>query len=286
MILSKIKKISVFLILIFSISSLFLFPQGRSYLWNDHYSAEQSMAVRIEAPEGFSRVETEEDTFADWLRHLPLKEGNPPVYLYNGEEMTNQGAHFAVVDIDTGRKNLQQCADAVIRLRAEYLYSINDFDSIHFNFTSGDTAFFTQWAEGIRPRITGDSVEWIQTGRRDDSYGSLRKYLDSVFTYAGSASLSAELAAVDDLRDIRIGDVFIKGGYPGHAVIVVDMAVDNAGKKIFLLAQSYMPAQDIHILKNLNDSALSPWFEAGAGDRLKTPEWIFDWSALKRFKQN
>lgn len=272
--------------LIFLASSPLVLSQNLKYLWHDHYSAGQSLAARIDVPAGFHRIEVEEGSFADWLRHLPLKEGAPPVFLYTGKKKANQGAHFAVIDIDPGTKNLQQCADAVIRLRAEYLYSIGDFDSIHFNFTSGDTAFFTQWAEGIRPKITGDSVEWIQTGRRDDSHSSFRKYLEIVFSYAGSASLSSELAAVDDISDIRIGDVFIKGGYPGHAVIVVDMAVDSTGKKIFLLAQSFMPAQDIHILKNLNDSALNPWFEAVAGGKLDTPEWIFNWGELKRFKQN
>ena len=50
---------------------------------------------------------------------------------------------------------------------------------------------------------------------------------------------------------MQIGDVFIKGGFPGHAVVVLDMAEnDRTGQRVFLLAQSYMPAQDIHIMKN------------------------------------
>ena len=50
---------------------------------------------------------------------------------------------------------------------------------------------------------------------------------------------------------LQPGDVFIKGGSPGHAVIVVDVAIyTQTGKKVFLLAQSYMPAQQIHILVN------------------------------------
>ena len=45
---------------------------------------------------------------------------------------------------------------------------------------------------------------------------------------------------------MQIGDVLIQGGSPGHAVIVVDMAENPAtGEKLYLLAQSYMPAQDI-----------------------------------------
>jgi len=52
---------------------------------------------------------------------------------------------------------------------------------------------------------------------------------------------------------------------PGHAVIVVDMAEDAKGQRAFLLAQSYMPAQDIHILKNPMDADLSPWCRVPRG---------------------
>jgi hypothetical protein len=40
-----------------------------------------------------------------------------------------------------------------------------------------------------------------------------------------------------------VGDVFIRGGSPGHAMLVVDMGEDAAGRKIYLVAQSYMPSQ-------------------------------------------
>jgi len=40
----------------------------------------------------------------------------------------------------------------------------------------------------------------------------------------------------------------IRAGSPGHAMLVVDVAEDERGRRIYLLAQSYMPAQDIHIV--------------------------------------
>jgi hypothetical protein len=49
----------------------------------------------------------------------------------------------------------------------------------------------------------------------------------------------------------------------------------NSGKKVFLLAQSYMPAQEIHVLKNPDDPALSPWYRLDFGETLRTPEWSF-----------
>ncbi len=50
-----------------------------------------------------------------------------------------------------------------------------------------------------------------------------------------------------------------------------------------MIAQSYMPAQDIHVLKNLNNPEISPWYDSNFGDKLYTPEWTFDKSQLMRF---
>ena len=260
------------------------FSQSFSYPWLERYEQSESIVNRIPVPDGYERINTIPGTFEDWLRWLPLKEGRPPVYLFNGQKKGNQDAHFAVVDIDVGKGDLQQCADAVIRLRAEYLYSIGEFDTIHFKFTSGHEAEFRKWIEGYRPVVSGNKVRWVKSAKRDSSYTSFREYLNSVFMYAGSYSLSRELCEVKDLREMKIGDVFIEGGFPGHAVIVVDMAVNGRmGKRLFLLVQSYMPAQEIHILKNPIDSKLNPWYELEFGERLYTPEWTFSKSDLKRF---
>ena len=62
-----------------------------------------------------------------------------------------------------GKKDLQQCADACMRLYAEFLYSKDQFDEISFTFTSGDIARYNYWADGYRPLITGDEVVWDKT---------------------------------------------------------------------------------------------------------------------------
>jgi hypothetical protein len=83
--------------------------------------------------------------------------------------------------------------------------------------------------------------------------------------------------AVQNLKSIEAGDVFIKGGTPGHAVTVMDVAMNAKGEKIFLLSQSYMPAQDIHILKNFNDLSISPWYRVSdIESTLETPEYTFE----------
>jgi len=185
--------------------------------------------------------------------------------------------------MNIGRKNLQQCADAVIRLRAEYLYSVNRFADIHFNFTSGDRADFSKWIKGFRPVVRGTSVSWKKKSSPDSSYDNFMKYLETVFMYAGTASLEKELKHVP-VSEMQTGDIFIRGGHPGHAAIVVDMAENSNGEKMFLLAQSFMPAQDIHILKNPGSSTLSPWYRLDTSGKIATPEWTFSTTELRRFR--
>jgi hypothetical protein len=202
--------------------------------------------------------------------------------LHDGRRKANQTAHHVVLDVDVGPEDLQQCADVVIRLRAEYLFSGPCRDAIRFNFTSGDTARWSEWRDGIRPQVRGNEVSWRRTAEADDSYANFRSYLDTVFTYAGTASLERELSPVTDPAKPRVGDVFIQGGFPGHAVIVVDVAEDSAGSRVFLLAQSYMPAQDIHVLRSFEET--DPWYVARSEGVLVTPEWDFRHRDLKRFK--
>ena len=263
------------------ISAIILFPF--SFLLINAPASDK--VVDINPPHGYKRNVINEQSFASYLRQLELKPKGTKVKYYNGSLKLNQNAHYRIIDLDIGSRNLQQCADAIIRLRAEYFYSIGDFKSIHFNFTSGDTAKYLNWIQGYRPQVKNNHVDWIKSHPPDESYISFRKYLDTVFMYSGSYSLKKELLQVPDLNKIEIGDVFIQGGFPGHAVIVIDMARSlTDGKIAILLAQSYMPAQDIHILVNQNDSNLSPWYIVGRTDKLYTPEWTFDWCDLYRFK--
>jgi hypothetical protein len=246
--------------------------------------AQETIARRFPAPPGYARIPVRSGGFAAWLRALPLKPAGAKVYLHDGRPKPDKSVHAAVVDLDVGRRDLQQCADAVMRLRAEYLYSKRRYAAIAFNFTSGDRAAFSRWAEGWRPRIAGRRVRWLRHGARGTAYRNFRSYLVSVFTYAGSYSLSRELKSVRHPGDIRIGDVFVQGGFPGHAVIVVDMAAHRTtGRKLFLLAQSFMPAQSLHVLRNPESAQRGAWFGLPAGRTLRTPEWSFELRHLRRF---
>lgn len=214
--------------------------------------------IEIPLPDGFERVSNPRGSFGSWLRGVGLKKDRT-VYLYNGLPKPNQSAQYAVLDIATGNKDLQQCADAIMRLRAEYLFSQKKFDQI---------VFFDNKGKSYRWKAGADKTNF-------------QRYLEQVFGMCGTASLEKQLKPVP-ISHIQPGDVFIKGGFPGHAMIVVDVAKNKAGKTIYMLAQSYMPAQDIHIVKNPANPD-SPWYNAGEMAEIVTPEWTFTRQQLRRW---
>lgn len=239
---------------------------------------------RILPPEGYERVEKDSLSFAAYLRQLPLHPHGSPVRLYNGSLKSYQQAHVAVVDLPIGTRDLHQCADAIMRLRAEYLWQQGQYDRIHFNFTNGFRVDYIPWMQGKRIRIEGNRSYWVNSTSPSNTYEDFWRYLEIVFAYAGTLSLEKELLSVPK-DELQIGDVFIQGGSPGHAVLVVDKAVHPvSGKVLFLLAQSYMPAQEIHILRNPSDADLSPWYSLEFETTLSTPEWQFQAEDLKRFE--
>ncbi len=206
----------------------------------------------IPPPKGYKRIVGNPDSFENWMRKLPLKD-DKTVYLYNNTIKPNQSAQYAVIDMPRSKTDLQQCADVVMRLRAEYLFAQKKFDAIRF------MDYNKKW------------YVWKGGNNRQQ----FEQYLQQVFGWCGSASLDKQLDPVENYKNLKTGDVFIKGGFPGHAMIVSDMAVNAKGEKVFMLIQGYQPAQDIHIVINPMDKALSPWYRLNSENEIYTPEWTF-----------
>ncbi len=248
-----------------------VFPEGKT------------VQERILAPEGCTRIELPQGSFGEYLRNLPLKPDGSKVVYYNGEIKPND-VYAAVIDLDVGKRDLQQCADSVIRLRAEYLYGKGLYDQISFNFTNGFKADYSNWIKGNRINVGGNKVSWGSgRGSAGTGYNSFRSYLDMVFAYAGTLSLSKEMKNIP-IDEMQPGDVFIKGASPGHCVIVLDMAFNKeTGKKYYIIAQGYMPAQDMQILKNPANQDGDPWYAVSSDEEIVTPEWTFTKDQLYRF---
>jgi len=238
--------------------------------------------AEIPLPPGYKRIAMPAGSFGEWLRQIPLKKDSR-VYLYNGSLKRNQSAQFAVLDISVGKKDLQQCADAILRLRAEYFFKQKQNDHIVFKATDGTILSFPDWLKGVRYKLRGTRLSAYKQITPDTDPGkSLESFLETVFSYCGTLSLDNETRSIS-LQAVRPGDMFVKGGSPGHAMIVMDVAVNEAGQKIFMLAQSYMPAQDIHIVKNPVNDKPDPWYMVKDSTQIVTPEWTFEPGQIKRW---
>ena len=176
--------------------------------------------------------------------------------------------------------NLQQCADSVMRVYAEYMRSSGREDKIAFHFVNGFLCDWKSFKNGKRIFVGGNDVSWVDNGVISDSDDSFESYLETVFKFASTLSLDKESQPIE-LSDIQIGDIFIKGGSPGHVVMVVDVC-EKEGKKAFLLAQGYMPAQQFHVLINEYHES-DPWYyEDEITYPFITPEYVFTEQCLKR----
>lgn len=242
--------------------------------------AGNTLQTRIHTPAGFTRQEVAEESLEAFLRNYTMKADGEKVLLYNGKEKGNQSAHAAVFALPIENADLQQCADSVMRVYAEYYWSIGAYDKIKFHFTNGFLAEYEKWREGYRIVVDGNDVSWSKSASYDDSYESFVKYLRVVFSYAGTLSMESEATKIS-LEEAKAGDVFLQGGSPGHVVMIVDVCVNEEGKKAFLLAQGYMPAQEFHVLKNdLHEE--DPWYyEEEITYPLFTPEYTFQEGSLK-----
>ncbi len=232
-----------------------------------------TMEERIIVPLGYERED--KDSLAEFLRNYQMKPHQSPVFLYNGSKKGNQKAHIAVFSLPIENENLQQCADSVMRVYAEYYWSKGEYDKIAFHFTDGFLCEYSKWREGYRVSFE-NGTKWVKSASYDDSYDNFKKYLRIVFSYAGTQSMERYESEEILLSELNVGDVILKGGSPGHVVMVVDVCKNQEGKKAFLLAQGYMPAQEFHIVKNpLHED--DPWYyEEEMTFPLKTFEYTFD----------
>jgi hypothetical protein len=261
-------------------------PTAAAYPWLGDRGAPvavDALVDRFAPPPGFARVPLEAGSFGAWLRGLPLAAPGTPVVSYRGGTILPP-AHdnlAAVVALDVGAGDLQQCADSVIRLHAEWLFAQGRRDQ-RYRAASGAEMPFQRWARGERMVPEGIGFRWTVTGRADAGHPSFRKWLDGVFAWANTGSLARDTDPVPP-DALRPGDFVVQAGAPGHAVLVLDLARDEGGRRALLLGQGYMPAQSFQVLRP--GGRAGPWFLVEPGDlALATPFWApFPWKTLRRF---
>ena len=235
-----------------------------------------TVKTRFFAPENYKWIEEKPNSFGEFLENFPLKKYGAQILRFDGNPIATQSLHEAIYDIDTGEKDLQQCADSVIRLYAEYLWKQDRKDEIAFYFTNGDLVKWTDYRDGYRAFVMGNSVDYRKTASYEDSYQNFRNYLDLIYNYAGTISLTAETKAVNSTKNLKTGDILITPGSPGHVVFVAGSCENKNGEKLFLLSEGFTPAQSIHLLKNPFEENISPWYRLDVNsEKINTARFSF-----------
>ena len=234
--------------------------------WSQQYawlSAEQRRAyrplvARIEAPVGFRRAAVVPGGFADWLRHLPAAPVHTPVETAGGRIVL--GADHpnlaCAIRLQPNRPKLLRAANMMIRLRAEYIWATGGLDRLGFHFTSGQRAGWSAWAAGARSIRDGGRIRFADAGLVDSSRDSFCAYLETIFHHASATSLLDDTRPVPD-QSVEAGDILLRPGRKGHAMMVLDIATDGRGQVRLLLGQGGTPAQTFHVLRS---DGGSPWF--------------------------
>ena len=236
---------------------------------------------RFNPPKGYERVETEKGSFGEFLRTYPLKDYGEKALLFSGA-YNDDAATLGVLRQTYEISQNQQCADTAIMLYGEYLYTNGRFSEIVFNFSSGFKCDFLSWAEGKRPVVNGRNVTWTdKTGTdgvkaNDYSAENFVAYLKKVYEYANTDSLVMQYSK-KSFDSLAPGDIFVATASElrkqaesisedavnsvsyGHAVIVADVAVNEAGEKVFLLIEGTTPATECAVVE-APDEDMVCWF--------------------------
>ena len=257
-----------------------------SYVLEPSYINESggTIAERILLPENFRRASYTKGSFSHYIQHYDLKPIEAKIVNFDGEDYIYQQGHVGILEVPVPKNGLQQCADALIRLRAEYLWQQNRKDEIGFNFTSGHYCSWKKYAEGYRPKVNVNKVSFSKIAAADTSEENFYNYLNLIYMYAGTQSLYDELTRIKKVEHLEVGDMIVKPGFPGHIVMIVDKATHANGEILFILAQGNTPAQSVHVLKNLNDHKISPWYTLEANAYLEIPTYYFNNIEFVRFK--
>lgn len=227
------------------------------------WAAATSISDAFPPPSGFERVPA--DAFGSWLQARSVRPSAEPVRTHAGDEVPHRAR---VVDLPLVPGDLQQCADSVIRLRAEWLRETDQ--TISFHATSGDPLPWSRFRDGETPIDVGNAIDW-----KAGSTGKWEDWLVKVFTWAGTDSL----ARLDtrSTSEPTPGDLLVEGGFPGHAVAILDVATDGE-RTMLLLGEGFMPAQSFHVELGPHDG----WWEWNPGVDLG--HWEFDHEHLRRFR--
>lgn len=262
-------------------------PDSKQYAWlatdaGRALKIDGTVESRFKPPPGYTRLSVEPGSFAAWLRSLPLTPTDTAVTRFDGSVSRAGDDEYVagVLAVDVGGSDLQQSADALIRLHAEWLWANGAKDEISYPGGPKLTMPLARWEKGQRVVSEGANVYWaLQAKPATAEYADFRQFLDNVFTWANSASLARRAVRVEASALVP-GDFFLQTKPPAHVAIVLDVATKPNGDRVALLAQALSPAESLHVLRPGRATA---WFSLRPERDVLTPHSApFAWDDLRR----
>ena len=247
-------------------------------------SHSQSIIADISLPsEDFQRITIEQNSFAVYLRQLPLKKPGSDVVNYKGE-VFKSGSDTSVayvVDMNITNRYLEQCMDVLVRLYADFLWQKKQAEELTLPLPGGHWLAWQNWKEGFRPVFRGINLSLIRATQPDSSFQSYRTFLNTVYSESHTQQFYHAYQPVKRM-DVNIGDMFIKKGTKGHAVMIVDMAINERGQMIALIGNGDTPACQFFLL---NYQTNNPWIPLDFDqETLSLPlRRKMSWDGLRRF---
>ncbi len=241
------------------------------------------LAQIFSVPAGYHRITVMPQSFAGFLRRLPLHTGRKAVRDYRGQIFKNvaDSTVAAIVNLHIRGKKLEQCMDIIQRLYAEFCLQTAREDSIRFLLPDRSILSWKDWKQGWRPQRKSEMFPLKKNARPDRSRRNFEAYLWEIFYYSGTQTAYFGLQKVEP-QNIRIGDLIIKQGRRGHAVILLDLAENDVGDKKGIFGQGDTPACEFYILKNRDGL---PWFDLNfnhVSPNLPIGKKML-WTGLRRF---
>lgn len=264
-------------------------PAPATYPWlaaTGAPKADGSLSSRITPPPGYTRVPVESGSFSAFVRGLPLAPKGTPVLAHDGDVVRPADDDYveAVIAIDVGNADLQQSADVIVRLHAEWLWGRGEQSKISYVASTKLELPLSRWEKGQRlVTNNGSDVFWAIQGKpKEVDYAEFRRYLDAVFNWGNSTSLAVRSRKLEKPEELVPGDFFLHSHSPGHVAIVLDVAEKPGGERVALLGQVLNPAQSLHVLR---PGRATPWFSLRPGNPILTRYTSeFDWSELRRLE--
>lgn len=244
----------------------------------------QSIVKDIELPQGFKRIVYSKNSFADWIRNLPLKNKDANVLDYKGRVFKSREdtSVAGVVDWPVQGKRLEQCIDIIIRFYSEYLWKNNRSEELILPLPGGSSIKWKDWQNGFRPKFSGINFKLIKSGIIDSSKSNFNKFLNLVFAESHTQQFYHSYPKIAT-NNIQVGDFIVKKGAKGHAVLIVDLAKNENDDFVALFGQGDTPACEFYLLNYKKDD---PWIPLNFS-REVVPLPIkkkMTWDGLRRFE--